>query len=167
MDLSGVAQVGVPGVSTGKCTLTRVSQDATGKYHVDLSKEVPSDRWDINAYYNPDPEAPGKIYTRYGGFLSEIAEFDADFFGIAPREAVSMDPQHSLLLEVSWEALENAALVPQKLIGSRTGVFVGITTNDYMHLLKCAGLNRIDAYQMTGNCLNFAAGRFAYPSLPM
>ena len=82
---------------------------------IDAITEVPPERWNIDSYYDPDPEAPGKVYTRYGGFLDGVDTFDANFFGIAPREAVSMDPQHRLLLEVTWEALESSALAPQKL----------------------------------------------------
>ena len=102
---------------------------------VDAISEVPRERWDIDSYYDPDPEAQGKIYTRCGGFVDGVDQFDADFFGIAPREAVSMDPQHRLLLEVTWEALENSALAPQNLTGTQTGIFVGITSNDYLHLV--------------------------------
>jgi acyl transferase domain-containing protein/NADPH:quinone reductase-like Zn-dependent oxidoreductase/NAD(P)-dependent dehydrogenase (short-subunit alcohol dehydrogenase family)/ubiquinone/menaquinone biosynthesis C-methylase UbiE len=129
---------------------------------VDAIREVPSDRWDIAAYYDADPDSPGKMYTRQGGFLDQVDRFDAQFFGISPREALKTDPQHRLLLEVSWEALEHAGIAPTSLAGSQTGVFIGITNNDYARIVERAGLEFIDAYHLTGNCLNFAAGRIAY-----
>jgi acyl transferase domain-containing protein/ubiquinone/menaquinone biosynthesis C-methylase UbiE/acyl carrier protein len=128
----------------------------------DAVVEVPRDRWDIERYYDEDREAPGKMYAREGGFLSDVSGFDARFFGVSPREAVSLDPQHRLLLEVSWEALENAGWAPAALLGSNTGVFVGITATDYAERLGWAGDEQIDAYRLTGNPLNFAAGRLAY-----
>jgi acyl transferase domain-containing protein/acyl carrier protein len=124
--------------------------------------EVPRDRWDLDRYYDPDPEAPGKMYMRHGAFLRDIDRFDPHLFGIAPREAASMDPQQRLLLEACWEALEDAARPPTSLSGSPTGVFVGITTNDYGQLVGSAGIAALDAYAMTGNALNFAAGRISY-----
>jgi acyl transferase domain-containing protein len=129
---------------------------------VDAITEVPPDRWDLDAYYDPDPDAPGKMYARHGGFLADLAAFDADFFGVAPREAMKMDPQHRLFLEVAWEALEHAGLPPDRLEGSPTGVFLGITGTDYLRRLDGRGAEEIDAYHMTGGCLNFAAGRLAY-----
>ena len=97
----------------------------------DAITEVPPERWNLDSYYDPNPDTPGKIYTRFGGFLEEVDQFDPKFFGISPREAANIDPQQRLLLEVSWEALENASLIPESLVGSQTGVFIGITTNDY------------------------------------
>ena len=94
---------------------------------------VPSERWDADAYYSEDYTVPGTICTREGGFFTswQPDEFDAEFFGITPREAAAMDPQQRLLLEVAWEALENAGIPPQKIRGTQTSVFVGLTTNDY------------------------------------
>jgi myxalamid-type polyketide synthase MxaB len=125
-------------------------------------REIPADRWDPEAFYDSDPDAPGKMYIRQGGFLECIDRFDANFFGISPREALSLDPQHRLLLEIAWETLENAGQNPDLLVGSPTGVFVGLTINDYGHLLKFNGPHTIDAYHMTGNHPNFAAGRLSY-----
>ena len=88
---------------------------------VDAVGEIPADRFDVNAYYDPEPGSRARFYTRQGGFLDEIGQFDPQFFGISPREAISLDPQQRLLLEVSWEALENAGQAPDKLQGSRTG----------------------------------------------
>jgi acyl transferase domain-containing protein len=130
---------------------------------VDAITEVPPQRWDIDAYYDPEPDTPGKIYTRYGGFLDDIDQFDPQFFGISPRTAAMSDPQQRLLLQVGWEALENAGQVPERLSGSQTGVFVGITTSDYARLLlQDGGLSQIDANYLTGNPLNTVAGRLSY-----
>lgn len=127
---------------------------------VDAITEVPPERWDVDALYDPDPDAPGKMYTRWGGFIDDVDRFDAEFFGISPREAKVMDPQQRLLLEVSWEALEDAGLVRSQVMGSTTGVFVGICFDDYGRLL--AGTGRVDAYTGTGNAFSVAAGRLSY-----
>ncbi|WP_175797739.1 non-ribosomal peptide synthetase/type I polyketide synthase [Burkholderia ambifaria] len=130
---------------------------------VDAISEVPRERWDVDAYYDPDPEAPGRMYCRFGGFLEDVDQFDPAFFRITPREAAAMDPQQRLLLEVSHEALEHAGIPVDSLKGSRTGVFVGITTNDYANLqLRNGGGSGIDGYFFTGNPLNTAAGRISY-----
>ncbi|MEM9568641.1 MAG: type I polyketide synthase, partial [Cyanobacteria bacterium P01_E01_bin.34] len=130
---------------------------------VDAVREVPAERWDVDAYYDADPDAPGKTYTRYGSFVDCVDRFDPAFFGISPREAATMDPQQRLLLEVSWEALERANWVPERQQGSQTGVFVGITTNDYARLLLgSADLEQINAHYSSGNALNAVAGRLSY-----
>ena len=129
---------------------------------VDAIAEVPGDRWNVDAYYDPNPDTPGKMYTRSGGFVDHLHEFDANFFGIAPREALSLDPQQRLLLEVSWEALEQAGIVPDRLADSPTGVFVGISSNDYSHQLLTRAVTDIDAYLATGNSHSTAAGRLSY-----
>jgi acyl transferase domain-containing protein/acyl carrier protein len=134
--------------------LLRDRQDAIG--------EVPPDRWDIQAYYDSDPNAPGKISTRHGGFLDHVDQFDPYFYGIAPREASSMDPQQRLLLEVAWEALEHAGLAADRLRGSRTGVFVGIGSSEYAQLFLNAPPEKIDSYVASGNASSVAAGRLSY-----
>jgi len=128
---------------------------------VDAIREVPSDRWDAHAYYDPDPSAPGKMNTRWGGFLDHLDHFDPAFFGISPREAAHMDPQQRLLLEVAWEAMEDAGMPPSGMAGSPVGVYVGVTTNDYGRLQMCDA-DRIGAYSATGSLLCIAANRISY-----
>lgn len=129
---------------------------------VDAISETPRSRWDNEVYYDPDLSAPGKISTRWGGFLDGLDQFDPTFFGISPREAVSMDPQQRLLLEVTWEALENAGQAPEKLMGSQAGVFVGISSTDYSQLMLDTGQANIDAYLASGSAHSIASGRIAY-----
>src|SRR5829696_2639200 len=93
----------------------------------DAVREVPPERWNQDAVYDPHPDAPGKSISRRAALLDDIASFDAAFFGISPREAAVMDPQQRLLLEVTWRALEDAGIPAEKLIGSRTGVYIGIS----------------------------------------
>ncbi|MGO9225551.1 type I polyketide synthase, partial [Mycobacterium sp.] len=129
---------------------------------VDAIREIPDDRFDVDEYYDPDPETPGKIYTRYGGFLDTIDGFDPEFFGISPREAVWMDPQQRLMLEIAWEGLERAGYSPASLRGSRSGVFVGVAANEYSQLLAANSVDTIEAHFITGNALNVIAGRVAF-----
>lgn len=128
----------------------------------DAITTVPGWRYDVEKLYDPDPHAKGKIATKWGGFLESPEMFDPAFFGIAPVEAVGMDPQQRMLLEVSWEALEDAGIVPATLNGSRTGVYVGMCNGDYAQL----GLNRpaeeLDAYFAQGASHAVAAGRISY-----
>ena len=125
--------------------------------------EVPSTRWNVDECYDPDPEVPGKMYTRHGALVDAVDRFDASFFGISPREAAGMDPQHRLLLEVSWEALENAGQAPGKYANAQTAVFVGISTSDYLNFgLHLGDLTKIDAYLGTGGAFSIAAGRLSY-----
>lgn len=129
---------------------------------VDAVTEVPADRWDVDAYYDPDPAATGKMNSRWGGFLDNVDRFDAQFFGVSPREAACMDPQQRLLLEVTWEALEDAGQVPSLLAGSRTGVFVGIGTIDYGRMQIGNLRTASNPYAGTGCALSIAANRISY-----
>ncbi|MEZ4271524.1 MAG: SDR family oxidoreductase [Myxococcota bacterium] len=125
--------------------------------------EVPSSRWDIDAFYDPDPNAPGKMVTRWGGFLDDVDQFDCRFFGVSPREAAGMDPQQRLLLETSWEALEQAGITTSQLLDHPVGVYVGMTSNDYSRLVdSSAAIRSMDAYSGTGNAASVAAGRLSY-----
>lgn len=157
-----IAIVGVgcrfPGGASTPDAFWRVLRDG-----VDTIGEVPADRWRHDAFYDPDPDAPGKTYVRHGGFLDDLRGFDADFFGIAPREAIRLDPQQRLLLETAWDTLEHAGLPPDRLRDRATGVYIGAMSTDYAHrqthrLAPAA----IDPYMLSGNDLSFAAGRLAY-----
>ncbi len=128
---------------------------------IDAVTEVPKDRWDVDAYYAPEPGLPGRMSTRWGGFLEGVDLFDAPLFGISPREAVNMDPQQRLFLEVAWTALEDAGLAPDRLAGSATGVFVGISTNDY-GLLMVRDPGTVNAFTGTGGSSSIAANRLSY-----
>jgi acyl transferase domain-containing protein len=127
----------------------------------DAVTEIPADRWAADEHYDPRPVTPGKMSTRWGGFLADVRGFDAAFFGISAREAAYMDPQQRLVLETAWESLEDAGVVPLALQGGRTGVFVGISNYDYNRLL-CADRRHLDAYASTGTILALAANRVSY-----
>jgi myxalamid-type polyketide synthase MxaB len=131
-----------------------------------IVKMTDVERWDTDAYYDADADAPGKMSVQHGGFLKDVDQFDAQFFGISPREAAVLDPQQRLLMEVSWQALENAGIVPSSLHNSSTGVYVGITTSEYEKLCLQSDVVQKDnthvAYMGTGNDTCAAAGRLSY-----
>ncbi|HEY2197794.1 MAG TPA: sulfolipid-1 biosynthesis phthioceranic/hydroxyphthioceranic acid synthase, partial [Mycobacterium sp.] len=127
----------------------------------DLVTEIPTDRWDANDFYDPERGVPGRTVTKWGGFLDDVAGFDADFFGIGEREATAIDPQHRLLLETSWEALQYGGLDPKSLAGSQTGVFVGLGHDDYTVVTGKAGALE-DPYGYTGTAFSMASGRISY-----
>lgn len=122
--------------------------------------EIPADRFDVDAVYDARPGIPGKLYTRYGGFLEQVDQFDPYFFGISPREAAAMDPQQRLLLEVAWEAMEDAGQTAEKIDPGRTGVFVGMCNSDYGHLLQDPA--DIDIYTAGGIAVSVLSGRLSY-----
>jgi acyl transferase domain-containing protein len=127
----------------------------------DAITTVPADRWDIGALYDPNPDVPGKVCTRWGGFLQDVDKFDAAFFAIPPREAERVDPQQRLILEVAWEALEDALIPPDKLSGSDTGVFVAISHAEYGRLIN-SEQSRIISYNGAGMYVSIAANRLSY-----
>jgi 3-oxoacyl-(acyl-carrier-protein) synthase/SAM-dependent methyltransferase/acyl carrier protein len=127
----------------------------------DLIGTIPPERWNAGEYLHSDPDHMGTMYDGHGGFLSDIDAFDAEFFGINPREAASMDPQQRILLELSWEALERAAIDPKTLFNTSAGVFLGVSNCDYARYTMRDG-REIDAYAGVGSSLSIAAGRISY-----
>jgi 1-acyl-sn-glycerol-3-phosphate acyltransferase len=162
MSSSDVAIVGIgcrfPGGANSPDAFWKLLQSG-----VDAITDVPADRPELLRFYDPDPATPGRLYLRRGGFMDRIDGWDAGFFGISPREAAHIDPQHRLLLEVVWEALEDAGIPPDQLAGSRTGVFIGISTHDYADLHSHPHqFDQIGIHSNSGVATSIAANRISY-----
>ncbi len=127
----------------------------------DLVKEVPAHRWDMDLYYDPEPGVPGRSISKWAAFLDDPTGFDADFFGIGDREALASDPQHRVLLETAWEAMEHAGLTPDQIAGTLTGVFVGLTHSDYSYLAADAAALE-GPYGFSGTNFSLGSGRISY-----
>jgi phthiocerol/phenolphthiocerol synthesis type-I polyketide synthase D len=155
-----IAVVGIgcrfPGGVTGPESFWKLLESGT-----DAVTEVPADRWDAEAFYDPDLTVPGRMPTKWGAYLDDVSGFDAEFFGITPREATSMDPQQRVALEVAWEALENAGYAPDQLGESRTAVMLGVYYSEYQNA-SADNADSIDAYSATGNAHSVTVGRISY-----
>ncbi|MGB1310512.1 MAG: type I polyketide synthase, partial [Leucothrix sp.] len=129
----------------------------------DILREIPSERWDVDAHYDPEMTVPGKMYVRHGHYLDDIDQFDPQFFGLSPREAESLDPQQRLVMEISWETLEHAGIAPSSLSGGKTGVFVGQYWDDYsMQRIYGADNREIDRYAQLSGLRGLTAGRICH-----
>ncbi|MFF8732870.1 type I polyketide synthase, partial [Streptomyces sp. NPDC015171] len=147
----------LPGGVTSPDDLWRLVADG-----IDGITPFPADRgWDLAGMYDPDPDVPGKSYVREGGFIEDVAGFDAEFFGISPREALAMDPQQRLLLETSWEVFERAGIDPTSLRGRRIGCYTGIMHHDYAPRVRQVPAD-LEAYLGRGSTGSFATGRVSY-----
>ncbi|WP_264892337.1 MULTISPECIES: sulfolipid-1 biosynthesis phthioceranic/hydroxyphthioceranic acid synthase [Mycobacterium] len=163
MDRTGVVPVAVIGMA---CRLPGGidSPDALWEALLrgdDLVTEVPAHRWDVEEFYDPEPGVPGRTVCKWGSFLDDVADFDPEFFGISEREATEMDPQHRLLLQTSWEAMEHAGLTRAALAAVRTGVFVGLMHDDYLFMHADAD-TLSGPYGYMGNSFAMGSGRVSY-----
>ena len=129
----------------------------------DAVSEVPADRWNSDEFFDPEPGVPGKVVTRRAGFVDDVTGFDAPFFGMSAREVRMMDPQHRLLLETAWRAVEHSGTAPTDLANTNTGVFIGLATHDYLGMASDAlTYPEIEAYLAIGTSNAAAAGRISY-----
>ncbi len=129
----------------------------------DAISEIPDERFDVQRFYDPDPSRPGRLYVKRAGIADNVGRFDASFFGISQREAAQMDPQQRMLLEVAWEALEDAGIPAERIAGTRAGVYVGISSHDFAsRLARDVNRNRIESHTLTGTASSIAANRLSY-----
>ncbi|QKW05280.1 type I polyketide synthase [Streptomyces sp. NA04227] len=127
----------------------------------DAVSEIPADRWDVGTFHSAEPRTPGRMSTRWGGFMDQVDRFDHEFFGITRREAMTMDPQQRVAMEVVWQALENAGQDPSALAGSKTGVFMGVCSNDFASRTLRVPLDA-SAHASTGTAHSILTGRISY-----
>jgi len=162
--ISGKTPIAIIGIG---CRFPGSSDDPSSFWQLlvdgkDVVREITPDRWSIDKHYSPKVGVPGKSYSKWAGLLDDIDRFEPEFFGISPREAHYMDPQQRILLEVAWSALEDAGLPAEQISGTKTGVYVGISTNDYAQLESSSDQHLVDAHSATGGAFSIAANRISY-----